>query len=373
MTYLRRGFVPRGRPRALKGLGSFGINKHARTKGVGVRDFFDTFVRANTVAPDLGFPTIPDGFSGKSMEWALYGEDLGTAVGGQISSNAFIAAAEQIVYAEQNVGGTVRRVGAVVAFVNGGAGAIGTAGSATLLISADPNFIDNAVHIVTSRTGARVEKIVDGVVSSAIASLSFGSPYLPKDGSKWPLTFEIDANGAFTLFFAGKSVSATDSELGTLAGPLFVAEIYQPDANSESLAQYHQVYALQGGSAQVPHPETELLSIGDMASSDGWTVGSGWSFSAGYAIKSAGSEGSIIPTTPVDLVEGGTYLCTYEMEGYSAGAFLLGMGGANGSVRTANGAYSDEITVTNAAANLTFYGNLDAVGSLAYLSVRQIS
>lgn len=88
-------------------------------------------------------------------------------------------------------------------------------------------------------------------------------------------------------------------------------------------------------------------------------VDTGWVISGIYAIHSSCNSGIIKNKVPVGLVVGKTYTVTYTVDNYSSGTVKLILGTTNGTVRSANGTYSETL-VCAGAPTMTFFsdGNL---------------
>jgi hypothetical protein len=358
---------------------TFPAFKVALGAGVGgVPLLVDTFERADTVAPALGVPSTTGGFSTASAAWLMYGDAVGTpaapgpASGGHIASGRYVSNAGEVVYAVQHMAGKVTRMGAVVSFADGG----GTDefGSLTLISSKDDKIIHNAVHFVIHRAGITFSVIEDSTFTQ-LDSLSYGGDHLAKDGSQFLAVVEIDEADNYTLYYAGQTKSGNSAGLAALAGSYFSAELFDvPGTSVDSLARAESLFAATASPGQV-WPEIELIPDPTFSDGSKWAVAAGganWSIDTAdhAAIKSAGAEGSLVTSPEIVPVIGATYLVSYTFY-VNAGAFLVGFGGANGTVRTASGSYSDTITAVDAT-GLTFYGNSDADGVLVNYSCRRI-
>jgi hypothetical protein len=264
------------------------------------------------------------------------------------------------------LGGNVVRWGAEVNFVDGGG--VTNFGAVAMLSSIGSNVILNAAHFVVTRVGARIEKIINGAAPVQIANIGFGGTFLPK-ASKFVCSFFIDkVTGAWTLRYAGRQITGTNPELLALIGPYFTAELFQtPGTDVDSLPRYNQLFAATDGQPTT-FLENELIPDPSFSNPAKWSADPCWAVSGGVATKTAGTAGNVIPNPNIVPVVGGTYLVTYEIVSYTAGAFLVGMGGVNGTVRTALGVYSDELVGIVNSGGLTFFGQDIAAGVIDNLS-----
>jgi len=97
----------------------------------------------------------------------------------------------------------------------------------------------------------------------------------------------------------------------------------------------------------------------------------GWSISGSLANHVPCNSGNIISLTPLGLEVGHTYTFSYVISNYVSGNVNIIAGTNNGGNRTANGAYSDTLEVTDIA-QLAFFsdGNL-SVQNLAFYDVAE--
>jgi len=217
-----------------------------------------------------------------------------------------------------------------------------------------------------SGVGARIETIINGVFTQ-LANIGFGAPYLPKS-SKFVCTFSIDGSGNWVLRYAGRQITGTNPELLPLIGAYFTAELYQlPGTDVDSLPRYNQLFAATAGQPTT-FLENELIPDPSFSAPGSWTTDPCWVVSGGVATKTAGTSGNLIPNPNIVPVVGGTYLVTYEITSFTAGAFLVGMGGVNGAVRTAAGVYSEELVGIANTNGLTFFGNSAGAGVVDNMS-----
>lgn len=95
------------------------------------------------------------------------------------------------------------------------------------------------------------------------------------------------------------------------------------------------------------HTQSELVTNGDFTVSTGWTVAAGWSHDAGNGEMdhAAGSIGSLYRSyTPTASQE---YIITFTLKNYSAGGVYMFCGNGNGTLRSADGTYTEYVTPTS--------------------------
>ena len=108
-----------------------------------------------------------------------------------------------------------------------------------------------------------------------------------------------------------------------------------------------------------------------------WTFGTGWSMGDGVATcdGSQTSNSNLIQNTGVPTV-GKTFKMSYKVSNYSQGAAYISMGGYNyaGSNISSDGQFTQEITVTNASSNTSFYitANSDFVATIDNIVVEEL-
>jgi len=368
----------------LPGVGRIG--QHGPAEGVGgFQGLYDTFNRADTGSTVLGTQTLPSGFSGPADGYQVRGPSSGSpaapgvAETGFIESNMFGGAVNKIVYVTKKIGGTILHMGGVVKWKTAGAGGIATESSLAFLISPAQNpavtpvdnVIYNAVHVVLTRNGGRVEKIINGAAPVELSNVNWGSPYLPKD-TLFPWSFDIDLSGNYVLFYAGKYTTGTDAALIPLLGPYFTFESFSNDATAGSIGRLDQVYA-RTASGQAAFGETELLSIGQMASSAGWTSSDPpFNFTAGLVVKSAGTAGNLVPTTPIVPTVGANYIVTGERQFETAGTITNSLGGTSGAALDATvGVFAQTLVPANQN-NFNIAAGSAADGYLDNFSIRRV-
>ena len=118
----------------------------------------------------------------------------------------------------------------------------------------------------------------------------------------------------------------------------------------------------------------ELVTNGDFATDSDWTKGTGWTISGGKA-NGASAGGDI--TQAISIPINKTYRVNYTISNYSSGIFRIILGGyVAGTNRSANGTYTDILTVSNTSSNSLLYlaGDVSAVTlSIDNVSVMEVT
>lgn len=99
----------------------------------------------------------------------------------------------------------------------------------------------------------------------------------------------------------------------------------------------------------------------------------GWSLSGGKAIHVPCNSGTINSINNLGLEIGKTYTVTYEISGYSSGTVQLFMGTTAGTVRTANGVYTESLLCAGSA-EISFFsdGGLTIEDNLSFFDSADI-
>lgn len=95
----------------------------------------------------------------------------------------------------------------------------------------------------------------------------------------------------------------------------------------------------------------------------------GWTIAGGVASHSSCNAGTMKSLTALGLIVGHTYAITYTVLNLTSGGVRLILGTTNGTVRSANGVYTENITVAGSAV-LSFYSDGDlSVQSLSFYDI----
>ena len=119
---------------------------------------------------------------------------------------------------------------------------------------------------------------------------------------------------------------------------------------------------------------TELVTNGGFDTDTIWTKGTGWTISGGQGIAAATAANQFISQT-VSVIKNGVYVVSYDVANFSSGDVRPSFdSGDNGTARTANGSYSDTITLTAAATTLRFGRSTgDFTGRIDNVSLQGLS
>jgi len=187
-------------------------------------------------------------------------------------------------------------------------------------------------------------------------------------------------------YYNSTTLPATNlSDYALLNGSNFTGNITAPNmcyangtnCNSTGYAQYQYTNNSFNGSGDfqtiggniiatggISYPE--LITNGGFANGNNWTGGTGWTFSAGRAKKSADGNGSL--TQAVNLTAGQYYRITYTLFGQPTGAVIGGVnvsiGGVNFSIKNEVSLHATMFKALVNETNLTFTpnGNTDRFG-----------
>lgn len=93
-------------------------------------------------------------------------------------------------------------------------------------------------------------------------------------------------------------------------------------------------------------PVTNEITNGDIGVGTGWTAGTNWSASGGKAVKASSTATATYAHDAFVATVGHTYRTIYTVSSYASGGVKIGLGGASGTIRTADGTYTEDITAT---------------------------
>jgi len=115
-----------------------------------------------------------------------------------------------------------------------------------------------------------------------------------------------------------------------------------------------------------------LVTNGDFAADSNWTKGAGWTISGGKASNdgSFGNANSFLISSETDASVGDTYEVTFTVSNYVQGSIKARAGQATGTIRTANGTYT-ETMVAIATETIRLHAIGSFIGSVDNVTVKE--
>jgi len=158
--------------------------------------------------------------------------------------------------------------------------------------------------------------------------------------------------------------ATTDNFIGNIYRCRFYNKALEPDEVQTAYERADVPFASQYGS------QTELVTNGNFAADSNWSKESGWTISGGKAVCATSSTNAIYQTGVA--VGGNKYRVTYTISDYSSGGIYLdsqggaavGVAGTDGTLRTANGTYTEEITIARGGNLIVFRGQASTTSDL---------
>lgn len=111
-------------------------------------------------------------------------------------------------------------------------------------------------------------------------------------------------------------------------------------------AQPEAIFAEGTRASIVTYPGTNEITNGDIGVGTGWTAGTNWSVAGGKAVKASSTATATFAHDAFAATAGHTYRTIYTVSSYTSGGVKIGLGGASGTIRTADGTYTEDITAT---------------------------
>jgi hypothetical protein len=99
----------------------------------------------------------------------------------------------------------------------------------------------------------------------------------------------------------------------------------------------------------------------------GWTLGTGWSYGSNKVTHTSGTT-TVVPNPALTVTATKIYVVTYTVSGRTTGSVTVSIGGVDGTARSTNGTFSQNITATGTG-NLTFTPTTGFDGSIDEISV----
>jgi hypothetical protein len=170
----------------------------------------------------------------------------------------------------------------------------------------------------------------------------FGPPTAP------PIVFEEKCTptsaGKITLKYPPAYIMAI-SNLSqpirmTTTGATLVAGEAKPDA----------VFAAGQLSTITTYTGLNDITNGAITAGTGWTASGDWAFPGTAAHKSSSTSTATLAHDTFAAVAGHTYRTIFTVSSYASGGVKIGLGGQVGTVRSADGTYTEDITATTTGA-----------------------
>ena len=119
---------------------------------------------------------------------------------------------------------------------------------------------------------------------------------------------------------------------------------------------------------------TELVDNNDFSGTGGWSTNTGWTVGGEVATCDGTQSGNTyLTSTSPDAVVGKTYSIIVVVDSISAGWITTKVGGVNsGEYISVAGTYTYNITATSATDIIRLQGNLDCIGIVSSVSVKEV-
>ena len=182
------------------------------------------------------------------------------------------------------------------------------------------------------------------------------------------VTHVFGSTDSYLLSNVGIGITGPQSKLQVDGG------IQMADDDVDAVAAKAGTMRYRTGVEYVEVTSIELVTNGDFATDSDWTKGTGWTISGGKA-NGASAGGDV--TQAISIPINKTYRVNYTISNYSSGIFRIILGGyVAGTNRSANGTYTDILTVSNTSSNSLLYlaGDVSAVTlSIDNVSVMEVT
>jgi hypothetical protein len=182
------------------------------------------------------------------------------------------------------------------------------------------------------------------------------------------VTHSFGSTDSYLLSNVGIGITGPQSKLQVDGG------IQMADDDVDAVAAKAGTMRYRTGVEYVEVTSIELVTNGDFATDSDWTKGTGWTISGGKA-NGASAGGDV--TQAISIPINKTYRVNYTISNYSSGIFRIILGAyVSGTNRSANGTYTDILTVTNTSSNSLLYlaGDVSAVTlSIDNVSVMEVT
>ena len=118
----------------------------------------------------------------------------------------------------------------------------------------------------------------------------------------------------------------------------------------------------------------EMIVNGDFATDTVWTKGAGFSIAGGRAIRIVDASTSGL-SQPVAFVAGRSYQLVFTVLNFVSGQFLPRFTGGtnrNGSLRTANGTYTETLLANAGNITIQFFASATTLADIDNVSIREV-
>ena len=206
----------------------------------------------------------------------------------------------------------------------------------------------------------------DGSDPTATGRLQFSNPTA---GGIYRV--EVEATMAVNLRSGGTTIE--NPFQGDIIAPATVANfnIIPAAAGTVSLISVREVTV---ANALAPILGPELVTNGTFATDTNWTKGDGWTISGGKARSDGTQLASSNLNQSGPVLTGKLCQVSYTISEYSGGSVRVFQGGT-GSIaafKSANGDYTDYLISTSGAATLVIQADIDFIGAIDNVSVKEI-
>ena len=220
-------------------------------------------------------------------------------------------------------------------------------------------YLNGAEVGINNGTGSFV---TGGIVRTGTLDIN----YIGKDSSDYAsmtvsdvalFSTGLDATNVTAIYNSGKPIDLTCdagnyNNANNMVGYWKMGDGYLdelPSASNQGVI-YDQV---------TPIIDDDMVKNGDFSNSTSWSIGGGWAISGETLIGT--STVANANRTGLTIAEGKAYKLSFEITSYTSGSVDLGIGGTNGTLRSAIGSY-EEYIIAGSGANLTVNGGTSFTG-----------
>ena len=213
-----------------------------------------------------------------------------------------------------------------------------------------------------------VAPLDDGKVHHIVITVSETLNATLYDNGNQIATLTLNANYGLDAATSATFGSRFNAASSFFNGTIYRARVYNRALSADDVRTAYEradvPFADQYGS------QTELITNGNFAADSNWSKESGWTISGGKAVCATSSTNAIYQTGVA--VGGNKYRVTYTISDYSSGGIYLdsqggaavGVAGTDGTLRTSNGTYTEEITIAKGGNLIVFRGQASTTSDL---------